>query len=398
MKEINLSNLKDNAVFKLSLSSKELFHSNFLDWLANCTETRTLFNEILHNVFGCKTLTYDPLLHLTLREYKNFDFCICERIIKDSEHKNGQEKYGRILFVLENKFKSIPKKKQLDEYASKAINYNDIIYNKRKESLESKVPYFTLLTLAETFRDKKAIEESHTSKWTIATYKDYALSLKNNSIKDPFTKSLIEKYTEFIIIFEEYVNSRLPEVTNDNKEWLEAFKSGIDPEIRLDDIWQKLVAEVLAEKIKQKLSSPNYHAIEVETGYSHSSASISIYVKLNEYFCGIQIQGNKYRKVLGIKADGKLAKKKGLSTDLEKQKSKDRSVDSIYAENIILKEYPQLAGKDSIFSYDPKATKRQFCKFGAGFVYQRTSLSGSIAHVIEVVVSDIEKIIMLTQS
>lgn len=44
--------LKANAIFQLSLSSKELFHSNFLAWLAEDDTTRGVFNELLHSCFG----------------------------------------------------------------------------------------------------------------------------------------------------------------------------------------------------------------------------------------------------------------------------------------------------------------------------------------------------------
>ena len=39
--------LNNNPIFQLSLSSKELFHSNFLAWLAEDKNTQALFKKIL---------------------------------------------------------------------------------------------------------------------------------------------------------------------------------------------------------------------------------------------------------------------------------------------------------------------------------------------------------------
>lgn len=107
-KELELisKNLKSSPMFHLSLSSKELFHSNFLSWIGNLAKENggkeyEAFKNIMKNCFG-----YDlPEKWEVKREYKNLDFCI----IADDN----------IAFVLENKVKSMPRKEQLDEYAEK---------------------------------------------------------------------------------------------------------------------------------------------------------------------------------------------------------------------------------------------------------------------------------------
>lgn len=38
--------LNNNPIFQLSLSSKELFHSNFLAWLAEDKNTRTILTKL----------------------------------------------------------------------------------------------------------------------------------------------------------------------------------------------------------------------------------------------------------------------------------------------------------------------------------------------------------------
>ena len=94
--------LNNNPIFQLSLSSKELFHSNFLAWLAEDKNTQTLFKKSLSTWLGEDTFDYNTDCMEVKREYKNFDFSICEKIINDEESETG-----KIRLVLENKFKSI---------------------------------------------------------------------------------------------------------------------------------------------------------------------------------------------------------------------------------------------------------------------------------------------------
>jgi len=93
--------LSSSPLFNLSLSSKELFHSNFLAWLAQ--HYPDFFVEICKEL-GCKADWSNAEWNVK-REYKNFDLCI-----------TSDEK---IVMVLENKVKSIPTKAQLDEYVEK---------------------------------------------------------------------------------------------------------------------------------------------------------------------------------------------------------------------------------------------------------------------------------------
>ena len=84
-----IADLKSSPMFNLSLASKELFHSNMLAWIAEDAETKELFIEIL-NLFGiteedkakdiAEGLRGENPKYMVLREYKNFDLCICEKI------------------------------------------------------------------------------------------------------------------------------------------------------------------------------------------------------------------------------------------------------------------------------------------------------------------------------
>ena len=252
--------LNNNPIFQLSLSSKELFHSNFLAWLAEDKNTQALFKKILSTWLGEDTFDYNTDCMEIKREYKNFDFSICEKIINDKESKTG-----RIRLVLENKFKSIAYKAQLENYQKKVDALNeeaDKAQCKAKLKLNSakfenwkgnaKLPKtkYILLTLAEDFLDKEAVKQSG---WIIVTYADYSKTLHDNLdlVKDKFYKELLEKYCEFIDAFYTYTNNCLEQIKyTDN--W-EILKNEDFSTLRCNDIWQKLVMHQCALQLAKKL-------------------------------------------------------------------------------------------------------------------------------------------------
>lgn len=252
--------LKNNPIFHLSLSSKELFHSNFLAWLAVDKKTQALFKKILYTWLGEDTFDYNTDCMEAKREYKNFDFSICEKITNDKESKTG-----RIRLVLENKFKSIAYKAQLENYQKKVdalneeadkaqckakLKLNSAKFENWKENAKLPKTKYILLTLAEDFLDKEAVKESG---WIIVTYANYSKTLHDNLdlVKDKFYKELLEKYCEFIDAFYTYTNNCLEQIKyTDNWEILknEDFSS-----LRCNDIWQKLVMHQCALQLAKKL-------------------------------------------------------------------------------------------------------------------------------------------------
>lgn len=229
-----IEKLQNNVAFQLSLTSKELFHSNFLAWLAEDEATRGIFNELLQNCFEAKNLTFDPEKMMVMREYKNFDFCIC-----DNEAPN------KVRFVLENKFKSLPYKEQLEEYQEKVEALNK----------DSEHVHYCLLSLAQGYKDF--------GDWKVVTYEEYAEALrKANESKNnnPFKKELINTYCDFIKTFSDHIKESLKEVcdkdiVNPDAKWDVLTNHQEFCEIRCNDVWQKIVmqhcAKVLASKIKE---------------------------------------------------------------------------------------------------------------------------------------------------
>ena len=253
-----IKTLQNNVAFQLSLTSKELFHSNFLAWLAEDKDTTDIFNDVLRNCFGAKDLAFDPDEMMVMREYKNFDFCICKRLKNENEDVKETEKTekefvpGNVLFVLENKFKSLPYKEQLEKYQKKV----------EKGNKKGKPVQYCLLSLAQGFKD-------FGKDWKVATYEEYAHALRNankSKNKNSFKKKLINIYCKFIKTFSDQIKDSLQDLYDKEVDKLEAkVDSKVEWEIltnhqefqtiRCNDVWQKIVmqhcARFLAQKVKE---------------------------------------------------------------------------------------------------------------------------------------------------
>lgn len=312
-----MESLRQNVVFQLSLSSKELFHSNFINWMTIDDSTRELFK----NIWGFE---FNPEKHIALREYYNFDFCICN-ILRYKKDGVDVEEPGEVLLIIENKFKSIPYKKQLDEYRGKVEKINAAVAKKSKkfnlDPIKDETKYF-LLTLAESFLDKDKINEENV--WTIKTYCQYAQQIKDYNVINGFAGELLAKYAEFVLTICNYVNKRFSASKEqiEQMEW-EALISDHEKlkSLRIDDIWQKLFISKVAEYLKKQIEyniryyevtteslgtgiySDNRNLIVVGSSYSNGCAilEVSLHRANAEYTYVVQIQSGQYRHCVCFK-------------------------------------------------------------------------------------------------
>lgn len=292
--------LQNNPIFQLSLSSKELFHSNFLAWLAEDKNTRGIFNQLMRDWMNDPDWDFNDEKMMVKREYKNFDFCICQKVrnYHTEKEEDQEEKYipGAIIFVLENKFKSLPYKEQLEKYHEKVIQLNiqglkdQEKENEKKKRLEnnwakknaelinsqnSKTKY-VLLTLADNilgntaktnsnelaFTTTNTVADGKTeftdkAEWKIINYTQYSniLSQLNEDKKlwdnienKSFYQELIDKYCMFIDAFSNHITCCLKEISskeectiNNDICWNILTNHQEFYKIRCYDIWQKLV-------------------------------------------------------------------------------------------------------------------------------------------------------------
>ena len=176
-----LEELHKNPMFRISLGSKELFHSNFLAFLWDC-DKQAFLNVINDLLPKGKKINVNELLGkegLTIyREKENLDLCICHT-------ENNKD---CIDIVIENKVKSIPYIEQLSEYRQTAA--------KPQYKNSASVTYI-LLTLATEFPNKEAIERD----WNIITYDQLVKAIKqyyNKNNIEPRLQQYVADYTDFI--------------------------------------------------------------------------------------------------------------------------------------------------------------------------------------------------------
>ena len=259
-----LETLNNNPIFQLSLSSKELFHSNFLAWLAEDKNTRCVFNKVMQTWLDDKNWEYKPNEMEVKREYNHFDFCVCDKLSID-----GNDVTGSVQVVLENKFKSIAYKAQLVDYKDRTKTLNEEGYKNKykaeeankgnilprgwRDEVEHPNTKYILLTLADNFLDK---DEILSLGWKIVTYAEYAKllrtiigELKDDEIKGnkAFYVELIAQYCNFIEMFSEHINECLDNV-KENNYW-DILKNDDFTAVRCNDIWQKVVMHKYAQEL-----------------------------------------------------------------------------------------------------------------------------------------------------
>lgn len=293
--------LQDSPLFQLSLTSKELFHSNFLYWLS--VTYQDLFKETFSKL-DCNTAAWPDKWEVE-REYKHLDLCV-----------KGPGKRGKIYLVLENKVKSIPNQKQLNRYAA----------------IGNKAPTcdFVLLSLATDFPDKDQIDANSDGKWIVWNYGDLAAALDKaltscgGNVR-PFHKAILEDYIQMVRgldgLFGHLTvddDSRYGYAEDEElREYINLLK-----QLRMEDVYEKVRASLLAGRLKQMLKdrfADRNIAIEsgykieeigestehrlakiyVDSGYTNKQGIVEAKVKINDrYVLTIQIQGEQYRHAI----------------------------------------------------------------------------------------------------
>ena len=299
-----LEELYKNPMFRISLGSKELFHSNFLAFLWDC-DKQAFLNMIYHLLPEGKKINVSELLGkegLTIyREKENLDLCICHT-------ENNKD---CIDIVIENKVKSIPYIEQLNEYRQTAA--------KPQYKNSASVTYI-LLTLATEFPNKEAIERD----WNIITYDQLVEAIKQyyhkNNI-EPRLQQYVADYTDFI---DKLSALQIVDKFNDepfhNPAIIEAYHKK-----KLSDLYLKQRGSyficMLLKKITEAQKNNRLGKIDIKQGAKSqasgrnvvdnsknaiiylasgmnrgkSTITIHIYPKESQSSYALQIEGNQYR-------------------------------------------------------------------------------------------------------
>ena len=264
--------LKNSPLYNLSMANKELFHSNFLAWLG--TSYPCVFIDVFSKLLKIKWP--DDLREFSIeREYKHYDISVIK--------KNDSNRIPRIL--IENKVKSVPTKKQLDDYRTDEENDNTGCQ-------------FVLLTVTKNLHDNEKVEG-----WKIITYKElsYQLSkVKLSDLSDTYHFGLLKDYCSYIkplqCIIEHF----------DSEKSYYSPNEKIKEELGLHDVCGKRKAQMIYQKLVQgfagkwtvvtDVKNPKDKEIKVAWNYTNKPV-VEVRLKagiLDEYII-VQIQGNQYR-------------------------------------------------------------------------------------------------------
>lgn len=378
MKELDL--LKRSPMFQLSLSSKELFHSNFLYWLSLID--RDKFAELINKLIQTTNIEKEWSTDWEVkREYKHFDLCIT----------SGAGKNEVIHLVLENKFKSIPDCGQLAEYLEKAKKSKHI-----------------LLTLVDEFPEKEKIEGS----WEVINYD--GLSTAMRQVYHHYTgyvAEIIKDYIGFISAFHNLASSW-------NIEPGLPFSNNIGQycELRINDVYQKIIYSKLLAAIVRELGLPVEHLsdphkifsktmekskgfIFVNSGLTNSQGLLELKVRVNEdTILLIQLQGRQYRRCVEIKPRKRRDLESNRKWLCEKAPEGIRDLFSFSdkAEGQPKRPYPEgLSNNKNPFRKhkvtDTNNKVNGFCKYGNCFIYQYVVIDDNVTvgTIIKAIVEDI---------
>lgn len=268
-----IKDLSNNVMFSLSLSSKELFHSNIWAWLGR------KYPEMFTEIFLEKDDKPDEILTI-LREYKNFDLYV------------ETEKF---IYVFENKCKSMPNKSQLKEYDKKLAKINE----KKNKKIKTKLISYV-----------KPIE---TYNWSIITYNELCKKFngsfeKNKKIIEDNDKSIVQEYITCLELLNDLQNSiELNDNTTieeyylllKNKDILETLK-----EINFEKILERILVNKLTHYVLDKYEKKDeIDAINIDCGRDHV-----VYSDILFYFKGAWVENEDDRpplNAIGVSLWGK---------------------------------------------------------------------------------------------
>lgn len=348
--EQQLQELKQSPLFNLSLSSKELFHSNFIAWI--CEIYPNEFGEIIANYFNLQETSITSIK----REQKNLDIII-----------NFQSSQ----IIIENKVKSIPNKQQLIDYKSKTDSNSILVL------LAIIQPSFNLDEIG----------------WKLMSYQQLSALLTKLSerITNQYHQLIIKDYIKFIYILTDLISSIKLNIENDHFNFhgntYQQFKR-----VKLHDLYLKYTYNELAKGIQHSLKSKMDNIdILVKDKYTYENKSDQIVISTNlvkgkgvinidysnvdDMIYGIMLDGQRYLQYIHVWED----KEKNIyeiANNLQKDNKWFKFED--VAENEI---YPQKG--------------KAYNKFGKKMIYRSIKIKNdqSILSILNNIYNDINKLL-----
>ncbi|WP_295053323.1 hypothetical protein [uncultured Fibrobacter sp.] len=346
-----INDLRSNLIFNSSLGSKELFHSNMLGMFLQQGESDDVLLSYLADELakwiGPKTDGNDRKKYRVVsvfREYQNFDLLIA--FLEESQYellKNDnaglllleqlrgasaplslkcvgenvlQSKWDEILrafmeccqfTVIENKFKAIPNKNQLEEYHNKVCKGLKFIYGAGKNNVKINeqnttfyllAPHYSLQVFTHNFTE---IPEP----WNLASYENFSdimgfvAQFKRSKAKDAFTLQYVKDYGSLIRKLMLMTRRKISDPIEEEGAVFpdESFAQKLES-IRLRDFYEKLWFSAMVNKMREFVIDKKDVRVEPESGYGHESGLMGYKCFLldgSDIVYGGQIQNRQFR-------------------------------------------------------------------------------------------------------
>lgn len=353
----NLNDLSSNPMFMLSMTSRELFHSNFWAWILK--QYPKVFTQVFYEEYDGKS---DIKIH---REKFNIDLLI---------------EVGEKFIIIENKLKSIPCKDQLNKYWAKVKTDNK------------------KLILVSYFKPLFRMEEN----WEYLSYEDLCKRLQKYlsetapSYIDKDDEVFITSYVKFLKLLNQFQNN-IELNSNDTmgKLWGIIKDKEIQDklnEINFEKTFQRAFMTKLTFKALEKFHHKGDLLLNIDCGrdlkvYSdmllrfQDAWSKNLEERLDLNFLGVSVWGTDYRYYAGLnkKQCGVLDKKNGKKDAENKQNGYD----------YLMKEYPWFFDQEENkegnwggYSYDHEM-----------YLYKKVDASGkSVKEITQQIYEDLNEI------
>lgn len=276
----NIMSIEKLPIFRMSLSSKELFHSNFIAWVME------EYPEIMGKFF-CEILEIE-------NEIKSI-----ENVKREKHDIDISFNLGENIILIENKVKSIAYEEQLKKYQN--------LYKK-----EENKKYILLSLKKPTFENDE---------WLYLEYSTLLTQFENmiNKEINPYHKYLLTDYINFINIL---LKNFLPLINIEEIEICNLYKKGTDENnlieklttLRMHDFFLKGLFEDMAnllinkpsaicnnEEFKfsnKKIFDCEENIFSITFSMSRAQGLLDVKYKIGDFIIGIQIQGEQYRQFI----------------------------------------------------------------------------------------------------
>lgn len=393
----SLKKLEENPLFQMSLGSKELFHSNFLAWIIGDKEQEKFVIGFLNDLLKLDEII-KSIVDFPEREKMNIDLRFKVELLNGKQH----------LIIIENKVKSLPYLKQLEDYKEKI----------EKENKKNKygISYFLLSLIEPEFKD-----ELESINWILIDYEDIANAIKKNIEKVNKNQSslipleyTLKAYNDFVVQLQEIATKDL-KINDSENELFDYFNSETRKQyqsLRLHDLYLKSKYQQVANAIKTSLSKnfgsdidvsfnpwemlgknnkvlpKKENGVFIKEGFSNSNGMIDfkyiphtfkIYDTDIYYTFCIQLQGDQLRYALEFmgKVDGE-AKKEAtrliykVAHKLSESQEWLELPSSVEIDKTVFVTHKILGKPKKASEFDKE---RIFCKFGDTFLYKYHHIS-----------------------